>query len=397
MYGFLKQGAPATFRMGPVVDTDGEPVTGETPVSADIYLAKAGGPMASKADGTAPSHDQAGIYSVTLGSGDLDTLGLLRVDWNPTGGLQVWDYFMVLPANVYDSIVAGTDYLDSQVAGMNADVLTVDVLQDDAIAAAKIASNAFTSDAFATSFYQELFDYDASSHMSASTLGKVVENADTPLSGMDTKLDTIAGYVDTEVAAILTAIGAPSVDLATDIAANLAAIAALNDPTAAAVADAVWDEAASGHVNAGSFGETLATWFTEMTEDDGGTRRFTTNALEQGPGGGAASAYKVQGSVVEDENGRLRWIAWVEKGGAPQTGASNCRIDLWQMDGDGTITDLNLAQTVASPDAHGNFNAYVSPTLEPGVMYKMRVRISADATDRVGFVTFFAPLGSLSS
>lgn len=32
-------------------------------------------------------------------------------------------------------------------------------------------------------------------------------------------------------------------------------LAALNDPTAAAIADAVWDEAKSGHVGAGSFGE----------------------------------------------------------------------------------------------------------------------------------------------
>jgi len=34
-----------------------------------------------------------------------------------------------------------------------------------------------------------------------------------------------------------------------------AGFAALNDPTAAAIADAVWDEAAAGHVGAGSFGE----------------------------------------------------------------------------------------------------------------------------------------------
>lgn len=36
-------------------------------------------------------------------------------------------------------------------------------------------------------------------------------------------------------------------------------IAALNDPTIAAIADGVWDEARSGHVAAGSFGEGVAT------------------------------------------------------------------------------------------------------------------------------------------
>ena len=61
-------------------------------------------------------------------------------------------------------------------------------------------------------------------------------------------LATVAGYIDTEVAAI---------KAKTD---NLpAAPAAVGDiPTAAVVADAVWDEARAGHVAAGSFGEGAA-------------------------------------------------------------------------------------------------------------------------------------------
>lgn len=60
-------------------------------------------------------------------------------------------------------------------------------------------------------------------------------------------LATVAGYLDTEIAAI---------KAKTD---NLpAAPAAVSDiPTAAAVADAVWDEAIAGHVAAGSTGEAL--------------------------------------------------------------------------------------------------------------------------------------------
>lgn len=41
------------------------------------------------------------------------------------------------------------------------------------------------------------------------------------------------------------------------------AIAALNDPTAGAIADAVWDEVTSGHVTAGTFGKLLADIKTE--------------------------------------------------------------------------------------------------------------------------------------
>jgi hypothetical protein len=41
--------------------------------------------------------------------------------------------------------------------------------------------------------------------------------------------------------------------------ATAAAVAALNDPTAAAVADAVWDEATADHQSAGSTGKALST------------------------------------------------------------------------------------------------------------------------------------------
>ena len=52
---------------------------------------------------------------------------------------------------------------------------------------------------------------------------------------------------------LIDAILADTNELQTDDVPGL--IAALNDPTAAAVADAVWDEAKGGHVAAGSFGE----------------------------------------------------------------------------------------------------------------------------------------------
>lgn len=57
---------------------------------------------------------------------------------------------------------------------------------------------------------------------------------------------------------ILAILGTPSgADLAADVAANLTAINALNDPTAASIADAVWNEAATDHVTFGSFGQVL--------------------------------------------------------------------------------------------------------------------------------------------
>lgn len=72
------------------------------------------------------------------------------------------------------------------------------------------------------------------------------------------------GEIATEVASIL----ADTNELQTDDVPGL--IAALNDPTAAAIADAIWDELQSGHVTAGSFGE-LATEIAAVLVDTGTT------------------------------------------------------------------------------------------------------------------------------
>lgn len=116
-----------------------------------------------------------------------------------------------------DQLTFGTaNRVDAQVFGMQAGVVT----------AAAIATDAIDADAIAADAVTEI------------------------QSGLATaaNLATVAGYIDTEVAAI---------KAKTD---NLpASPAATGDiPTAAAVADAVWDEAIAGHAGVGSTGEALA-------------------------------------------------------------------------------------------------------------------------------------------
>lgn len=54
-------------------------------------------------------------------------------------------------------------------------------------------------------------------------------------------------------------------------AATGAEVAALNDPTAAEIADAVWDEATTGHTTAGTFGEQVKTDIDAILTDTGTT------------------------------------------------------------------------------------------------------------------------------
>lgn len=83
-------------------------------------------------------------------------------------------------------------------------------------------------------------------------------------------LTTVDDFLDTEVAAILAAVDTEvaAIKAKTD---NLpAAPAATGDiPTAAAVADAVWDEATLGHTTSGTFGEQVKTDIDAILADTG--------------------------------------------------------------------------------------------------------------------------------
>lgn len=111
---FLKQSTAADIALGPFVDaTDG--VTAETALTiaqADVRVKKGGGAWAQKNDATSATHEENGWYEVALNSTDTNTLGPLMVAVSEAGALPVYREFMVVPANVYDSLVAGTDTLD---------------------------------------------------------------------------------------------------------------------------------------------------------------------------------------------------------------------------------------------------------------------------------------------
>jgi hypothetical protein len=110
----LKQSTAVTPKVGPFLDaTDG--VTAETALTlsqSDCILFKAQGAGAQKNDSGSATHDTGGMYGVPLNTTDTGTLGHLKLLINESGAVPVWDEWMVVPANVYDSIVAGSDLLD---------------------------------------------------------------------------------------------------------------------------------------------------------------------------------------------------------------------------------------------------------------------------------------------
>lgn len=112
---WIKQSTSVDVPIGPFVDaTDGITAeTGLTLTQPDIRLKKNGGAWAQKNAAQTLSHEENGFYEVTLDSTDTNTLGLLRLAVFETGAMPVWEDFLVVPANVYESLVSGTEWLEA--------------------------------------------------------------------------------------------------------------------------------------------------------------------------------------------------------------------------------------------------------------------------------------------
>lgn len=155
----LKQSTAVTVVIGPFLDaSDG--VTEETALGTPaVELSKAGGSFASASTGTT-AHLAEGWYDCDLDSTDTNTLGRLIIkSHNSATHLPVWHEFMVVPANVYDSLVAGTDDLDAQVVGMDNDVVTAAAIATGAIDTNALASGAITAASIASAAANKVADH----------------------------------------------------------------------------------------------------------------------------------------------------------------------------------------------------------------------------------------------
>lgn len=109
---FLRQSTQVKVPVGPCVDaTDG--ATLETAIAwatteANIIKHDA----AAQVDigtNTWSSHIVGGFYNVTLTASNTDTLGMLTLEAHDAAMRPIRMEFMVIPANIYDSWIAGTD------------------------------------------------------------------------------------------------------------------------------------------------------------------------------------------------------------------------------------------------------------------------------------------------
>lgn len=120
----LRQSTAYIWRAGPFVDAvDATAETGLSIAQADIQISKNGGAFAqTSAASPTTTHDSDGYYQAPFTTTDTNTLGPLRRQISMAGCAPYWEDWEVVPANVYDALVDGSDLLDinvSQFGGSN--------------------------------------------------------------------------------------------------------------------------------------------------------------------------------------------------------------------------------------------------------------------------------------
>jgi len=111
MARWLKASTGVTVAIGPLVALADAAVYSTALVAGDIRIKKTDGSWAAATN--APTHEESGYYEIALTSTETNTMGELRVAVVKTGVLSYCDVFDVVHANVYDSLIAGTTYLES--------------------------------------------------------------------------------------------------------------------------------------------------------------------------------------------------------------------------------------------------------------------------------------------
>ena len=119
----LRQSTAATLTIGPILDANGAEYTGA--VIGDISISK-NGTLTALASAATLTHSANGIYSLALTTGNTDTLGRLQLVCNKSTYQMPLVGANVVPAMVYDSLVDGTDYLQSDIVQLNGSTQNAD-------------------------------------------------------------------------------------------------------------------------------------------------------------------------------------------------------------------------------------------------------------------------------
>lgn len=116
----LKQNTGVLVLVGPLVDrTDGVTIVSGVTLStcSAASIMKHNATASTTVSMRTFTHIQQGVYTLSLATSDTDTLGQLTLYISAPNTVRPFrEDYMVVPANVFDSLISGSDYLDANVA-----------------------------------------------------------------------------------------------------------------------------------------------------------------------------------------------------------------------------------------------------------------------------------------
>jgi hypothetical protein len=176
-----------TLKIGPFLDdADGKTAeTGLTIAQADVRLSKNGANIAQKNEATSCTPDELGIYGCPIDATDTATLGRLQLWVHESGALPVWHDFMVIPANVYDSL-------------FSTDKLEVDLLQMVGVAQSATDLKDFADTGYDPSGHKTQAQIKGTDDIDLSATQKTSVNAEVDTALSDIKLDHLIAVADAD-------------------------------------------------------------------------------------------------------------------------------------------------------------------------------------------------------
>lgn len=330
MSGYLRQATASQSRsLGPFVsDTDFKTVqTGLTIANTDVKLIVNGGASSDKNSGGG-THRAGGVYGVTFDSTDTATVGQLTVVVVVAGAMVVWDTYTVLEESVYDAMFAASapGYVVDQ--PVNATKLGGTSLTGRDIGASVLLSSGTgtgqvkLSSGYVAPNWGDVGNPTTTVGLSGTTV-KTATDVETDTQDIQSRLPAalVSGRIDASVGAMAanvltaTAINSDAItaaklasDVTTELQSGLATSSSVSTlqtsiddlPTNAELATALGtaDDAVLAQV---ALVKAVTDKLDDTLEDDAGTFRFTTHALEQAPsGGGSLTVQDIVDGVLDE-------------------------------------------------------------------------------------------------
>lgn len=161
---YAKQNTAKTFLVGPILDADGVAKTDE--VVGSVKVTKNGTVGAPNSSSTL-THNHTGHYVYAANAGDFDTLGEVEFSLNSGTNAMAPVRFMVIPANVYDAVIAGSDKLEVDAVEISGDSGAADKLEAtlDATESGSVSDSIATAASFVTDLTEATNDHYAGGYL----------------------------------------------------------------------------------------------------------------------------------------------------------------------------------------------------------------------------------------